>query len=203
MYMAYLLQALGLDVRHEAVGYDGAVSWREQTGKPFSIRVNTVADERIPIEFEHVFHQVRNPLHTIASIRTISPQAWRYASKHVAIPPGSGSDSTLKRAMWLWHGWNLRCERQAEWTYRIEAIDDVFDELCSRLGIRAARHVLRGMPRSINSREHMTVGWAELFAEDPDVAREILDMATRYGYEFRLEDDSAIVRRRGCSNVAR
>jgi len=134
--MAVLLQALGLDVRHEAAGLDGAVSWREARGKPFSYRRVKLDGETVrgPVEFEHTFHQVRAPLLAISSMATLGPQAWRHVYK--TIPEVRCGGSTLLRSMQLWYYMNRKFEREAEWTFRIEMIDTVLRRLCGRLDIR-------------------------------------------------------------------
>ena len=63
-YMCTFLKASGLDVHHEYMGADGSVSW---------LMGATV--DKAPwgplakgFHFEHVFHQVRNPLKVIQSL---------------------------------------------------------------------------------------------------------------------------------------
>ena len=188
MFTAVLLQALGLDVRHEAMGYDGAVSWREAKGKPFSYRRVKIdgSVESGPVEFEHVFHQVRAPLPTIASMSTMGPQAWRYIYRTIStVDPQA---STLLRSMQLWHFMNQKFECQAERTFRIEDIDVVLRGLCEILGIRYSKRALKSVPRNVNAREHPGVGWADLFTADSKLTTDISDMAGRYGYEHDPDD---------------
>jgi len=186
--MATLLQALGLDVRHEAMGYDGAVSWREAKGKPFTYRRVKVdgGDERGPVEFAHTFHQVRAPLLTIASMSTMGPHAWRYI--HKTMPKVDPRAPKLLRSMQLWYFMNLMFERQAERTFRIENIDAILRDLCETLDVRYSKRVLKSIPRNVNTREHPGVGWSDLFTADPRLAVDIMNLAGRYGYEHSPDD---------------
>jgi hypothetical protein len=57
----------------------------------------------------------------------------------------------LSRAAKYWYYWNLEAERTAQWRYRVETIDDVFNEFCLRVGVQANRVVLQNTSRLIHS----------------------------------------------------
>ena len=179
MYMSAVLQKLGLDVRHENMGRDGAVSWRRAKGRPFQM-------SGCPVTFAHVFHQVRAPLPAISSIATIGPEAWHYV--YETVPGVTLGASTLLRSMQLWYFMNREFERGAEWTFRIEDIDVALPDLCEMLGVRFSKKAPESVPRNVNAREHSSVGWADLFAADPRLAVDIMNMAGRYGYEHNPDD---------------
>lgn len=179
MYMSEVLRELGLDVRHERMGRDGAVSWRQAKGRVFRMH-------GCPVMFAHTFHQVRAPLPSISSMATMGPQAWHYA--YTILPEVDPGASTLLRSMQLWYYLNQRFERQAERTFRIENIDEVLPDLCETLGVRFSKKALKSVPRNVNSREHMTAGWSELFVESPSLTSGIMGLAGHYGYVHRPED---------------
>jgi hypothetical protein len=90
--------------------------------------------------------------------------------------------------MQLWYYMNWEFELKAEWTFRIERIDTVLLQLCGRLDVPFSARPLRTIPRDLNTREHLTAGWAELFATSPSLTYQIMDLAEHYGYEHRPED---------------
>ena len=124
----------------------------------------------------------------------MGPQAWRYV--YAILPEVDPEASTLLRSMQLWYYLNQRFEREAEWTFRIENIDEVLPGLCETMGIRFSKKALKSVPRDVNSREHMIAGWSELFVESPSLASGIMGLAGHYGYVHQPEDMHRT--RRGC-----
>jgi hypothetical protein len=146
-FTAVLLQRLGLDVRHEKMGRDGIAAW-----------TLAVASERPPWapaaaleSFEEIYHQVRHPLAVIRSVATFKPSSWEYICEHTSATP---QDPVLLRAAKYWLDWNRHAELVGTWRYRIEDLDDVFDELCGRLGVHADRTALARVPLDANTRRH-------------------------------------------------
>jgi hypothetical protein len=144
-YITHLLRRLGMDVRHERMGAAGIASWG------MAVDSDTVA-WGVPTRqfaFEHIFHQVRDPRHVIASATTFKPDSWTFICAHAPI---ALSEPVLLRAAKYWYYWNLEAEKIAHWRYRIESFHDVFDEFCSRLRLAADRTVLNHVDPDVNTR---------------------------------------------------
>ena len=68
-YTSALLQAMDLDIPHEAVGKDGAASWKQIVSGTF---VYLGKNRSVTIDgsgFDRIIHQVRHPLKLITSMR--------------------------------------------------------------------------------------------------------------------------------------
>jgi hypothetical protein len=146
-FTAVLLQRLGLDVRHERMGRDGIAAWTlavPSARPPWGPAV-------VPESFDHVYHQVRHPLAVIRSVGTFKPSSWEHIYDHTSATP---RNHVIVRGARYWLEWNEHTERIATWRYRIESLNDVFEELCSRLGIPADRAALEQVPADCNTRLH-------------------------------------------------
>jgi hypothetical protein len=179
-FMSLALSASGLDVRHENIGRDGCVSW--------TMAVNdTVSPWGPPFQegiYKHIFHQVRDPLKTIASVMaTELPRSWEFIQKH--IPQINNYDSLLVKAVKYWIYWNRFAEAKSEMTYRIEDIAEVYGEIGNRIGYRLDPRILSRVSTTTNHRadyQHVPT-WEELEAVLPtDLFIELRDQAIRYGY---------------------
>lgn len=182
-FIAKSLTSAGLDVRHEYLGKDGSASWYmnvESTNAPYGCR------STVGLRFTHIFHQVRHPLKTIASIN-YSSHASSFAYVAAYVPEiDLTHDSRLVQSAKYWYYWNLLAEAKAEWRYRIEDIDSVWDEMSQRLGVFLDRSVLSQQSRKTNTRgDTGGLTWMQLQAEIPaDLFANIQSMALRYGYSI-------------------
>ena len=144
-YIAFVCRRLGLDVRHEELGRDGIASWTmavrtEQS--PFGPPSSSCT-------FDHVFHQVRQPLAAIQSATTFDPASWEF----IAAFTGCARDEpVLLRAARYWLTWNEQAEQIADWRNRVEDLRDSFAEFCERLGVACDETVLDRVPVDINTR---------------------------------------------------
>jgi len=145
-YAAALLTNLGLDVRHEAMGKDGIATWCMAV----DCEDSPWGGGRRGIEFKSILHQVRHPLKVIPSVTTFAPQSWQFIERYI---PYANDEPVLLRSAKYWYYWNLEAERTAQWSYRLEAIKDVFPEFCSRLGISADLSALERTSTLSNSRK--------------------------------------------------
>lgn len=177
-YISQVLRKCGFDVRHEKDGKVGVASW-----------VMAVDSDKTPwgpgandYVFEHVFHQVRDPLKTIASASNEPPQSWQYISQFV--PELKPEDSRMVRAAKYWYYWNLLAEQKAEWTYRIEDFDHHIDEMSSRLGINLPQNANRRVEKYANTRGYKEkFTWQDLkMGLDPELYSNIVALAKKYGY---------------------
>jgi hypothetical protein len=129
--------------------------------------------------FDVVLHQVRYPLHTISSVTTGRSRRW--SQQFVPVEPEA---SALRWACHYWLAWNRASERQAAFTYRIEALEEAWPMLQDALGFDADYSVTASIPHTLNSRRHRRVTWADVNGAAPEIYDDIRAMATRYGYEL-------------------
>lgn len=208
-YISFVLRRIGLHVNHEHIGRDGIASW-----------LMAVDSDRTPWGpgranycFQHVFHQVRDPLRAIPSIETFKQSSWTYINHHIDL---RGIDHPRLRAATYWYYWNLKVEEFAEWRYRVEAIDTVFAEMCQRLGRDTNVELLAHVPTDINTRsrgrifhwyeelcERLNIRslrpghpkladinpeskctWKDLEQLDPKLSKMIYEKAVQYGYRY-------------------
>lgn len=144
-YIASLLHELGLDIRHEAMGRDGIASWCMATHASAAPYGPALADQ----PFDAIYHQVRNPLHVIPSMTTLSEQTWEFVYPLTSCRP---EDPMLVRCAKLWHDWNLHAQRLASWRYRVEDLPIIFDSFCERVGVTPDRHALQHVAPNVNTR---------------------------------------------------
>jgi hypothetical protein len=195
-YISAVLQVCGLDVKHEAIGRDGCVSWTmavESRETPWG------PPRDGSVEFEHVFHQVRHPLAVISSVWTTEgPRSWGFIPTHV--PKIRETDSIEVRCAKYWYYWNRTAGRLAEWTYRIEDLANVWPELCQRLGRKLDVRYLAVVSKTINARNtkppsrvtnilERDFTWQDLRKLlKPRLFNNICKLAQRYGYA--ITDDT-------------
>lgn len=145
-YVTHLLRRLGLDVPHERMGEDGIASW----GMAVAADAVTWGVPASGYDFDHVFHQVREPRQVIASVTTFKPRSWAFICAHTPIPL---DDPILLRAAKYWYYWNLEAEKIARWRYRIDNFQDVFEEFCGRLTLTPDRSVFAQVDADVNTRK--------------------------------------------------
>lgn len=175
-YIAAALRLCGLDVGHERYGRDGIVSGFYC----FEAKSYPGAHPKKRPRFDVILHQVREPLQTIASVQTGKSRVW--AQQFMDVEPSAGP---LRWACHYWLTWNREAERIAEYTYRIEDLKNVWDELQARLGFNAPYSHIAHLPRNLHSRPHERVTWADVKRAAPEVYADLREMATRYGYEVK------------------
>lgn len=146
-YIAFVCRRLGLEVPHERLGRDGIASWTMAA----PARARRFGPPSGTCSFDHVFHQIRHPLSVIASVRSFEPESWRFICTHT---PCSPDEPLALRAALYWLHWNELAEHVAEWRYRIEALEEVFDVFCERIGIPFDASVLDRVPTNVNTRVH-------------------------------------------------
>lgn len=170
----------GYDVGHERDGLFGVVAWTMTADvdiAPWGPGFNNYT-------FEHIFHQVRHPLKTIASAGNEPPISWIFVKKFV--PEIEMDDPKIVKGAKYWYYWNLLAEKKAEWTYRIEDIENQIGEMVALLEIDLDPTILNDIPTDTNTRRYTDVySWEDLReALDEDLFYNIVEMASRYGYDI-------------------
>ena len=183
-YISKVLKKSGLRIGHEKMGKDG-ISTCELTGNPkegcWKGRWGICPEN---YHFAHIFHQVRDPLNVIASTYiTENLDSWYFIMNY--IPEIHMQDSHLVKCAKYWYYWNLKAEKMAEWTYRVEDLDQKWEEFETRLGRKISRDSIENTPKNTNGRKThpYEFTWEDLQNElGPELYRNIRDLAARYGY---------------------
>lgn len=179
-YMATVLQTIGLDVGHERLGRDGAVSgiWTVESDSYPSFHQQGPRPH-----FDLVLHQVRHPLPTIGSVTTGSPESWEFNCRFI---PATLKEPLLIRCAKYWLYWNRIAQEQATFTYRIENLKKVWIGLMRLLRTEASYDQIIHLSRSMNTREHPEVTWDVLEKNVPrPLVDEVKALGRSYGYAIR------------------
>lgn len=176
LYIAKCLRLAGMDVGHERMGEDGAVSSCWCAPEPPYPSFHQPGPRP---DFDIVLHQVREPLATIGSLTTGGREGWQFNARWVNLDLGW---HPIKRAAYYWFAWNALAEAQAAYTYRIENLREEWPVLMALLGFDAPYAVCEAVPKDTNSREHVRVSWGDLHEHAPEMVERVALMAQRYGY---------------------
>lgn len=207
-YTANILRKSGLDIAHEQMRRQGTVSapfvcYDSRRGEQIQFGTyqpySHVAGEcPAGFRFDNVWHQTRDPLKSIASVRDVlSLKVKRWARRALGQSLGTMKKGDL---VWAAHHWlitNQLAERIATWQYRIEDIDEVYPEMLKELKLKdqSLPNTSRTMGRSYRTikvfrpakeiyDEITYLEWKDLEEAVPDIVEEIQEMAEEYGYEY-------------------
>lgn len=186
-YIAHVLHKCGLEVLHERMGKEGASSWF-MTIDTDTVPWGDIQPARNGTQFQHIFHQVRDPLKVISSVfSTETKECWDFIMLH--IPQIHESDDHLLKCAKYWYYWNLKAEEQAEWTYRIEDLENEWAEFQRRLGRVLPVEALTQVPTNTNTRPHAhDYTWNELKAQlGSKWYKKVRKLAQRYGYVVKKQ----------------
>lgn len=179
-YAAHVLKRAGLAIGHESDAKHGTVScfmavddfwYAGHRGPRLSEAGYTVT-----------LHQVREPLASIAAMMRLNKLAfWHWTASHTGIAFDDPESPEPYARFWL--AWNAICERQAQLTYRLEAMDEAWPDIARLIDAdvdfpAGVPHV--GETKAPNPRR---VTMDEIKAADAMLAEEIRTAARRYGYE--------------------
>lgn len=185
-YAAEALSRLGLNIGHERDAEDGIASWYMTVDDqpPFDLA------PRNHYSFDYIVHQVRNPLHVIASLYTLHPDSWAYICKHLP-QIDAADDALLIKAAKYWYYWNLIAEQRARYTYRVEDFEQAAPRIIDQIGIGSFdAQALHQQSKSTNSRPYAKITLAEIARHDQWLFDQVVGLARRYGYrntEMQLE----------------
>jgi hypothetical protein len=163
-YATRFYRTLGLDVAHEALASQGGVGW------------NLVWFTE---EFDHVFHQVRDPRSCIFNLGQMDEGCCGLVQKHTDV--AIAGDAILCGVKW-WLVWNEHCESRAQMTYRVEDLKpdtELLKELASKLGFDpSTAPVIPHRVKGVSETQRIEM------ADIPEPYRsEVIKMAQRYGYD--------------------
>jgi hypothetical protein len=177
-YTTLVLRQLKLSVVHEGIGGDGACGW------PFvPCVVDNPAINKLYTRVT-ILHQVRNPLHSISSMQCLSEEAWSYIAHYLKMDLMKTNDLVF-RGMQCWYHWNKMVEDKAIFTYRVEAMERVWGNICELLRINR----IVSFPLDISTNINTKAEWYESLEEEDllnsnsTLASRILSLGRRYGYK--------------------
>lgn len=183
-YMALLLQAFGLDVRHECMGADGISSWMFAANTdlvPFS----TDNTARQPYNFLYTIHVVRHPIKTIASVvftETASTSSL-YRNKFITIQPDL---PTPAQALQSYLGWNKLIKAQApDFVVQVEQAAEAIPEFIKKTCGVSGKQVGPLPSIDTNARPHLDLEWADMQEAIPEWLKfELCAFCKEYGYSI-------------------
>jgi hypothetical protein len=181
MYTAIVFQAIGLNVQHEGVGKHGGVGYSFCFMKKGQYP-SGLSDDAL------IVHQVREPRATISSVRILEEQHWRHFQTFAIdndIPWRPLRESPIKRAMQLWLIYNEASEAIAEFTYRVENIEEALPKILSLMGLPATTPFpIPDISKKVNTHFPTSqLSWNDLCEIDLDLCMRIQAKARQYGYE--------------------
>ena len=159
-----------------------------------------------PIQYEHIFHQVREPIKSICSITTHPPGVFDRVEKHFGLTHlDSNCDMCRKKhpkdGCRVWHGKDFVCKNQmfraarywfylnqqaekiSEWRYKIEEIQapSIFQEFCDRLELGKKECPPLTIPNSRKG-NYIEFTYEDIIETDPVLGKKIKEKAQQYGY---------------------
>ncbi|EGD83374.1 hypothetical protein PTSG_03981 [Salpingoeca rosetta] len=189
-HISNVLQLKGLDVCHEHICSDGSVAWTYAAVDPDNkYPWQGTGHEMKHHRFRHVFHLVRHPLRSIASLTTYLDDSWEFIGRHTPEVPGLATmEPILRRALVHWVTWNRMIQIYADQRFRTE--DTPPSVICLAAGFNETIcdvHSDHHAPRA--PREHPTISWSDLAAVDAEFTKAAMILAREYGYEVEPGHD--------------
>ena len=165
-YISHVMQAAGLDVgHHDKLGNDGISSW---ICAPWKALEGCV-----------ILHQVRDPLKQIASMTTANADSWDYISEHIE----ADMTNKMRRCMQYWYHWNMIVLMKSHISYRVENIENRWQEICRLCGIDSE---FPDISKTINTRSGSfePLEMADLERCDLWLMKQIVSLGKQFGYEY-------------------
>jgi len=164
-HTAELLNKCGLEIGHEEPKRNGLVSWKHVIFKN---------------HFDIILHQIREPQACISSLHTIQEESMLIMAKHIGI---DRTKPFLYQAMQVYLYWNLLCDNAASYTYKVESLPTIWNELSSRLEIDCD---LPAMDKNVNSRKdrdtYEAVTWEDMKSCSVELYDRVRWYAEHVGY---------------------
>ena len=201
MHMTLTLRALGLDVGHEQYESDGIVSWQHIHMSKADFITDGFSKDMTLLQ------QVRHPLMVIAALRQIhvgykhpstKRNIWAFIKEITGamdvpwdIEEETAPQDKVKSPLpWmkLWFWWNKAGAEKADATYRIEELPDVWGWFLDQCGIGYVPQPTEYQKYNLSERKvnrkktRKILSWDDLYAEHPGLTLDILDLATKFGY---------------------
>lgn len=179
-YSSKWLAEAGLSIGHERLRADGISSWY------------LVSDSKqVPLGPSYYFlrninklviHQVREPLAAISSMQATGGPSWEFISNE--IPIDIMNDSKVLKAMKYYYYWNLKAEKIAGYTVKVEHFDSQIREIFNKEGVEISKTPNVNEQKKVNTRKHVKLNKNDLLSENQELALKIFKLAEKYGYVY-------------------
>jgi len=141
--------------------------------------------------FQHVLHQVKDPLGSIASMCTepIFSGESAFLQRHVYMPSFYEQPRSLARAaLEFWVEWHVYLKKMKLPTYKVENV--TAESIFQMSHLEGVFHeTAPQVSSSTNARKHRPpFTWQELYTLDPRMATRAWRLATEFGYEYPAVD---------------
>jgi hypothetical protein len=158
-YIARVFTEAGLPVGHE--------HWRECGRADY-----TMTPQKMPVD-ALVLHQMRKPLDVIGSMQTIQDRSWELLMKHTS---ANKTHDLIERGMRAYLEWNRIAEAKADYSYRVEDLDDVWDFITSR-NMLDIDEPLPDVRRNLNTRKgrYKPLEWEDLEERNLELTEKIVE----------------------------
>jgi len=166
-YASKVFKQAGLDIGHHvSLGKDGVVA---DVAMPYKCLQDCL-----------VLHQVRNPINQIPSMTTSMAETWKYIASIIDIR----DCSLIRSAMTYWHEWNKMTSRIAQYTYRVENMQQEWSMICDIIGLPGAPFPDVSKTTNTRAGKFKPLTWKILQQEDALLCNQIQNLASLYGYSY-------------------
>jgi hypothetical protein len=171
---------------------DGSVSWIFAFEDPHNFGPARTDGSK----YEHVLHQVKNPLSSITSMCTepVLTDELKFLQRHIGMPSSYEDVKYSSRAVVeFWVEWHEFLNDLQLPTYQIEMVDfkDIFR--VAGLGKYYNETLEPDVSSKTNSREHREkFTWQEIYTIDPLLAAKAWELSHHFGYSYPEVDFDAL-----------
>ena len=179
-YIWRIMDLCGLKLGHESLERNGTVDW-------FAMYRDRQKKVGGPENFGKVIHQMRHPLNNIDSLRLMSTSTWEFHKQWISTSE-KAEENRIQMGMESWYWWSMHGKRISHYRYRVEALKDVFEELCEFIGATPNWYALEKIPRNEHyDPDKLKFGykyltWKDMEATDVKLCKKIRTLAMEYGY---------------------
>ena len=176
VYTATVLNKLGLDVGHEVPGKDGtvgAIFW-----KGF---VRNLSD------YDHVIHQVRNPVDVISSFVTAQRNTEKLYCRDIGFADCYLPTNKLESSMLVWLLYTNWADRHSRFAYQVEDMPEAFPGLCQLFGLPKDTP-LPEVSTTTHSRPHEKYGLEDMADVNPALTEMVRAKIIQYGYQGEQDE---------------
>jgi hypothetical protein len=191
-YTAEVMQKIGMDIKHELTGKDGTASCYAMSPPPY---LQTIGDFIVhenedcsKTKWDYTIHQVRDPLKQIESAYVVFfTNHWEWFENHYGY---SKKINRLQRCMTYWYVLNKHCQSLADYTFRIEDIDNEWETILNKINIpitpipELKKTINREQRNKIPFKKEIKIDWSVLYNQDIVLAKRIKTLAESYGYKY-------------------
>lgn len=173
LYIARIMKACCIDIAHEQTGLDGVSAYQYAVCDDHPTCFDG-PPRTMNSRFDVIFHQIRHPLKTIASMLTLKDKSFDFMAKHV---PRRHSNMVVQCAAW-YLAWNAICAAQADFTYCVEDVPAVWDTICHHIGVVVP--MMPNVATDTHSRPHDSITLDDI--RNPTIRDDLRQFMIRRGY---------------------